>query len=311
GATFFRQVSVEGTVPVESTEIVGTKATGTVQIVNRTTQEQKIRDRSRLMTKEGVLFYMTRHVIVAPDSRASVEVEAAEAGEVGNIAPQRLNFAALDASAQSVVYAEATAAISGGKGEEVRVVREEDIERARIAAKEAARAKVQEEIQKELPSGWVLLEESWTADYDSFKTDGEVGSRQPQIAYSGNATVRVLGYESARLEERLRAALEERIDQDYALFPGPISYSKTVKSVDWEKGEGVIATRVTHTTIPDFSLETLKGKIARRGADEAKTYLEGLPGVQRVELAFSPFWVRSIPRIEKRINLEVIPERQP
>jgi hypothetical protein len=291
--------------------MVGTKATGTVDIVNRTSEDQKIKERSRLVTKDGTLFYMTRSATVGPDSRTSVPVEAAEAGTGGNIEPQRLDFAALDAAAQSVLYGEATQAISSGAGEEVHVVREEDIERARQAAGEEAKAKVRDEVQAELPRGWALLDESWAAEVADFAPDGEVGSKQPQLAYTANVTVRVLGYEGAKLEERLTAALESRLDENYALFPGPISFSKTVKSVDWEKGEGVMVARVTHTTIPDFSLETLKQKIARRGQDEAREYLEGLPGVRSVELTLSPFWVRSIPRIENRINLEVVPERQP
>lgn len=311
GAGFFRQVAVEGQTQVVSTEMIGTKSSGTVDIVNKTSEEQKIKERSRLVTKDGVLFFMTRAVTVPGDSRASVPVEADQAGEGGNIQPQRLNFAALDAAAQSVVYGEVTKAITNGKGEEVHVIKEEDIERAKQAAQEAAEAKVRDEIKNELPKGWVLLDESWTAELANFTTDGQVESKQPQISYKADATVRVLGYEPSKLEERLTTALKSRLDQNYALFPGPISFSKTVKSVDWTKGEGIISARVTHTTIPDFSLETLKQKIARRNANEAKGYLEGLPGVRSVELELSPFWVRSIPRIESRINLEVVPERQP
>ena len=95
GAGFFREVAVEGAVPVVSTEMIGTKASGTVDVVNQTSEEQKIRDRSRLVTKDNVLFYMTRSATVPPEGRVSVPVEAAEAGEIGNIEPQRLDFAAL------------------------------------------------------------------------------------------------------------------------------------------------------------------------------------------------------------------------
>lgn len=311
GTGFFREVGVEGTASVISTEMVGTKAVGIVDIINKTSEEQKIKERSRLVTKNGVLFYMTRSATVPAAGRVPVPVEAAEAGEVGNIEPQRLDFAALDSSAQSVVYGEATGAISGGTGEEIHVVKDEDIARAKTAAQEAAQAKVRDEIRGELPRGWVLLDESWTAELADFSVDGTIGDRQPQLAYTAQATVRVLGYEAATLEDRLTKALQGRLDQNYALFPGPISYSKTVKNVDWEKGEGVIVARVTHTTIPDFSLETLRQKIARRSADEAKQYLEGLPGVRSVDLTLSPFWVQSIPRIENRIDLELVPERQP
>lgn len=311
GAAFFREVPIAGTSQVTSTEVVGAKASGTVQIVNKTIDEQKIKENSRLVTADDKLFFIQGAVFVPPNGRTSVTVVAAEAGEGGNIEPQRLDFAALPKESQSLVYAEATQKISGGTGEEVHVVKEEDIERAKAAAGDAAIAQVKVEVAGELPRGWVILEESWTAEVADFAVEGEVGARQPELPYSGRATVRVLGYEEAKLTERLQKALESRLDQDYVLFPGPISFTKTVKSVNWEASEGIIVARVTHTTIPDFSLDTLKQKIARRGEQEAREYLIGLPGVSRVDISLSPFWVRSIPRIEKRINLTLQPERQP
>lgn len=311
GAGFLREVPVEGAIPVVSTEMIGSKASGTVELINKTSDEQKIKEQSRLVTKDGVLFYMQQPAFIPANGRVSVAVEAAESGESGNITPQRLNFAALDAAAQTVVYGEATKALTGGTGEEVHVIKEEDLERAKAAAQESAVDSVKEDVQKQLPRGWALLEESWAAELKDLTFDGEVGKRTPQIVYKGQATVHVLGYETAKLEDQLRATLTSRLDNEYALFPGPISFSKTVKSVDWEKNEGVMSVRVTHTTIPDFSLETLRAKIAGRNQQEAEEYLQGLPGVQSVDLMFSPFWVRSIPRIEKRINLELIPERQP
>lgn len=315
GSSFFREVPVEDTASVTSTEVVGTKARGTLQLVNRTTEEQKIKEQSRLVTSDGALFFMLRSATLPPSTgtptRASVEVEAAEAGVAGNIAPQRLNFAALDSSSQTLVYAEATTALSGGSGETVSVVKEADLAAARTAAGEAAKAKVEQEIREELPRGWTILEESWVTEVADFTTEAAIDQRQPTIPYKARVTVRVIGYEQAKLEQQLKAALEQRLDQDFMLFPGPISYAKTVEDVNWEASEATLAARVTHTTMPRLSLETLREKLAGRSEAEAKSYLEGLPGVRSVALDLSPFWVRSIPRIEQRIVLDLQPERQP
>ncbi|MEX2054852.1 MAG: baseplate J/gp47 family protein, partial [Candidatus Andersenbacteria bacterium] len=99
GSAFFREVQVEGTAPVTSTEVIGTKATGTVQIINRATEVQKIKEQSRLVTKDGELFYMQGSATIpaagaGSPSGVTVTIEAAEAGEQGNIPTQRLNFAA-------------------------------------------------------------------------------------------------------------------------------------------------------------------------------------------------------------------------
>ncbi len=56
GTVFFREVAVTGSVKVEHTETIGAKAAGTVSIVNRSSSEQKIKERSRLATKDGQIF---------------------------------------------------------------------------------------------------------------------------------------------------------------------------------------------------------------------------------------------------------------
>jgi hypothetical protein len=310
GSGFSREVEVTGSAPVTSREVIGTKTTGSVEIVNRTTDEQKIRERSRLETKDGVLFYMIGHAIVPPaeggvPSRATVQVEAAEAGPQGNIAPQRLNFVALDASAQSLVYAENVQALTGGSGSEVAVIKEADMEAARQAAGQSGRAQAEQEIRAELPKGWAMLEESWQSEIKSFDTPVKLGAQQDTIPYTGRVLVHVLGYEDAKLQDALMKALNAKLDQDFMLFPGKIAFTSAVESTDWEKGEATIGVRITHMTVPNFSVETLRDKLKGRDTEEAIKYLQGLKGVQKATVETWPFWVNSIPTIDKRVSIEL------
>lgn len=311
GTTFFRESQFEGTSAVTSTETIGTKAHGSVQIVNKTSDEQKIKERSRLVTKEGTLFYMQTHVIVPPNSQASVVVEAAEAGEAGNVGAQRLTFAALDSAAQNVVYGEVTTPLTGGSGNVVAVAKDSDMDEAKAAAAKTARERAEGEIRKELPQGWVILEESWNVEAKTFETNVKVDDQIAAIPYTGRFVVRVLGYEEAKLTQRLETALNEKLSRDYMLFPGPISHTATVESIDWEKAEGVVNVRVTHTTIPRLSVDALRDKLAGRTKEEAQSYLQGLPAVQSATTELGPFWVQSIPRIERRVYIDLESERQP
>ena len=316
GTSFFRETEVSGTAPVASTEIVGAKAGGTVRLINRTFDEQKIKARSRLVTDNDVLFFMTQAATIPPASSGAVAaldvaVEAAEAGPDGNIEDGRLNFAALDEASRTLVYAEVVSPLSGGVGDVVSVVREADLNAAREAAADQARAAVEQGVQDELPGGWSVLEESWEMELLQFDTPAPEGERRPDIPYTARVSARVIGFEQAALEEVLKKALQSRLEEDFMLFPGPISFTKNVKEVDWDNGEAVISARVTHTTIPELSLDTLREKLSGRTVDDAQGYLEGLPGVQSVSLDTWPFWVNSIPRIHNRISINLQPERQP
>ena len=310
GTSFYREILVGGSQKVQNTEVVGNKSKGEVVIVNKTLSEQKIKERSRLVTDGGVLFYMEKHAIVPPDSRVKVTVEAAEEGDEGNIEPQKLEFVALDDASRKIVYAEATNTFTGGSGETIAVVSGTDIQEARKEALKNAKEQASEQIRGELPEGWVLLEESWDLVTDDFSTEQKEGDKIPVIDYKSRVTAKVMGYEKAIFEERMKARLEDKINDDYMLFPGPISFTQSVEAVNWDEAESTVNIRVTHSTIPKIALDSLKEKLAGRTSDEAREYLEGLPGVRSASMKLWPFWVGSIPRIEKRINVNLESEKK-
>ncbi len=314
GSVFTQAADVQGSSPVTSTEKIGTKAKGTVQLINKTFDVQKIKERSRLVTKDGILFYMVSSANIpeaSPSGVSSVEVqvEAAEAGAQGNIAAQRLDFAALDSGGKQVVYGQSVGTFTGGSGEEVKVIQEADLEAAKVAAKAQAKTQVEEAAKGQLQKGWSILEESWDASITAFTPTGKVGDRADSIPYTASANVRVMAFQDSTLITGLENALKNALDKDYMLFPGPISYTKAVDATDWEKGQVSLTARVTHTTIPTFSLDTLKDKLAGRSKEEAMNYLLGLPGVQGAELNLWPFWVQSIPEIQKRIDIQLSSDR--
>ena len=189
GTVFSQQIRVEGASPVTTTEIVGTKAKGTVRIFNKTFDVQKIKEKSRLVTKDGTLFYMLGSEIIPASSdsniaSATVEVEAAEAGEKGNITPQHLNFAALDSSAQTVVYGQAESTLTGGSGQEVKVVADSDIDQAHEAAKAQAKAQVEAAAHGQLQSGWSILDESWDVQLSNFAPGQKTGDKADTISFT-------------------------------------------------------------------------------------------------------------------------------
>lgn len=314
GSVFNQTVDVQGSSPVTSTEKVGTKAKGTVQLINKTFDEQKIKEKSRLVTKDGILFYMVGSATIPAASSGGVastevQVEAAEAGPQGNIAAQRLDFAALDAGGQQVVYGQSVGTFSGGTGDEVKVVQDADLEQAKAAAQAQAKAQVEQAAKSQLQKGWSLLDESWDAKLTTFTPTGKVGDHIDAITYTANATVRVIAFQEDTLMKSLEGALQAALSKDYMLFPGPISYTKAVDETNWDTGQVAITARVTHTTIPTFSIATLKDKLAGRSKEEAINYLQGLPGVQSAKIDLSPFWVQGIPEIQSRIDIKLSSDR--
>lgn len=317
GQVIVRDVTVSGSSDVSGTEVIGTKAKGKVRLINKTFSEQQIKGKSRLITSDERLYYIGEKGAIIPSAEgaslgyATVEIEAAEAGAEYNLKAQRLDFAGLDESSQSLVYAEVVDEIDTGSGDTVKVVREQDMESAKKEAAKLARQELEADAQGRMNDGWSLLEESWTFDMAEFSTSQEVGQREEKIDFTARGNVYVMGYEAQALETLLRRSLENRLEDDYMLFPGPISFSKKIESSDWQNGRVELGVRVTHSTIPKLSIDSLKQKLANRSVNDAQEYVRGISGVRSVDIGLWPFWVRSIPRIEKRINLDLQPDRQP
>lgn len=316
GTTFFRELEVSGESAVSGTEVIGSKATGTVRLINRTVEEQQIKAGSRLVTADGTLFYMKERANIPAGSGGTlgsidVTVEAAEAGEAGNISEGTLNFAAFSESAQKQVYGEIVEGISGGSGETISVVTASDITKAEENAATQARSQVEQEIRDQLPQGWTLLDESWEAELVEFSTEAKEGDREPLVRYNARVKMQVIGFELSVLEEKVKTALSEQLPANAELFPGPITFNKTIENVDWETGNADIKVRVTHTTIPNLALESLRDKISGTSTANATDYLTGLEGVKDAQITMKPGFITSLPRLSSRISLELVPERQP
>lgn len=310
GTSFYREIANKGSWQVQNREVIGSKSGGTVEVINNTSTEQKIKEMSRLETKDGRLFYMQKHAIVPPNGRVQVEVQAAEEGTEGNIEPQRLDFVAFDEQSKQVVWAQAKQALTGGSGESVAVVGGADLTAAKQEAGNQARQQAAQQIKDELPEGWELLEESWNAEIVNFETASKEGERIPVFDWQSRVIVRVIGFEKEIFEKEMKKQLEERLNKDYMLFPGPISFSVTVKEINWDDAQAAVAVRVTHSTVPNLAVDTLRQKLAGRSLLEAREYLEGLPGVRSADIQFWPFWVKSIPRIEKRVDIKLESEKK-
>lgn len=310
GTSFYREIAVNRTQPVQHREMVGSKSGGVVEIVNNTTSEQRIKEFSRLQTGDGVMFLMQKYAFVPPGGRVKVEALAAEEGSAGNIEPQRLDFVAFDDDSKQVVFGEAKQSFTGGSGELVAVVGADDLAEAKTEAINQARQEAEQQIKKELPSGWELLEESWQTEVIDFASDNNEGDKVPAIDYSSRVTVRVLGFEQAVFEDKMKEKLTNKLDRDYMLFPGPISFSPTVENINWDEAQAKVAVRVTHSTIPNLAIDTLRQKLAGRSVDEAQQYLEGLSGVRSATMELWPWWVKSIPRIEQRVEIIIESEKK-
>lgn len=138
------------------------KARGKATIVNTTSRGYTFVARTRLLSKEGVLFRMTAAAAIPANGKVEVSVAADVPGPAGNIGPALFTIPGLPQSLQDDIYAESSAPMAGGDGV-VKVVTEEDIAKAKLALEAKLQSEAITNFQAMLVQGEKVLPELVTS----------------------------------------------------------------------------------------------------------------------------------------------------
>ncbi len=132
-------------VPVSGGAEVPELANGTVTLVNDSATPQALVEQTRLLSTEGILFRLRTAATVPANGRVEVPVIADQPGAAGNIAAGRFSIPGLPTTRQAEVYAESTAAMTGG------VRKSGQISDAEI---QRTLAQVREELSQQAVAAW-------------------------------------------------------------------------------------------------------------------------------------------------------------
>lgn len=314
GRFFSEEIAISETYHVSGRKTVGEKATGTVDLINKSFDTQSLKEHSRLANADGKIFYITRGVTLPAAQatapvRVPVAVEAAEAGDEYNGVTGRLDFVALDEAARTFIFAEVSVAPAGGSGEQVAVVTADDISAAREAAAASAQTILAETVQAKIPSHWKLLGDGAHNKVLTFTANGAEGDELQTLDYTAQIQSRVIAYDESAVVEKIQSSLQAHVAAENILFPGPVSYDIVTPAIEDGATEVTIKVRTTHKTVPRVSIPSIRETLAGKSVEDAHAYVGGIPGVRSATIELTPRWLQSIPRIERRITVELLPEQ--
>lgn len=309
---------VEQEFPVETVVEKGAHAEGTANIVNETSAAQGIKARTRLKTASGLILRTQRDVIVQPNSRASVRVQAEDGGSTGNLEAQRLTLPALPVESQRILYAEIVQALRGGTDQQVRQVAAADIERGSAELRASAERTLRERIAEETgPTSTPKSPDARSAFSRSELTRIVVDQPEatPSVGTEAStfrlrATVRGESFitDAQSLQSFVKDLIQQRIAEERE--PARASTLDDLKVVDarWDHGRVEFSLHVETPLIPRIDLATLRSRLEERTADDAAAFLRAIPGIRSAEVELSPVWVKKIPAIPRNIHIETTTE---
>lgn len=233
-----------------------------------------------------------------------VAIGAQNAGESFNV-----KSATFTVAGRSDVGAQGSA--KGGTDKIVKVVTQEDIDKA----KEQIQSQDSDEVKKELreklqDQGLFAVEATFATNSSNSDMSAKPGDEADNVTVTEEVTYTMLGVSTQDLEKVIVAGVADKIDAQRQTI---LSYGLDEATFRLQNQQGDEALVGIHSVVvagPDLDVDAIKQAVAGLKGGDAKPIIEEYPGVTGVDISYGPFWVRAIPGNTSKINV-VIEEPEP
>ena len=332
------EASVEETIThsASGVENQGSNASGTITIINTSGVERPLIASTRFQTDTGLVFRLQADVTVPSGTvenpgKIDVQVLADEVdasglpvGELGNIGPSHFFLPGLREDSRSELYGESSTAMSGGTSQVITRVTEEDLLAAEAKLTEKLNEVILAELRKEVLSlgnskglNLKLLEDESALEFGTVSVDlpyALVGQEMSSFEVTGSLSAEGASYDSDALYSLLKAEILSvetpgkqvvSIDENSMFItvleanPSSNSYKITAQIQGVEEYE----------IDPDLEggaelTQKIIEHIAGKSVEEAESYIQNLPEVNKVEIKIWPVWSPKIPSLPDNIKIK-------
>jgi hypothetical protein len=289
--------------PATGSSTVSAKAAGTMVIHNDYVKDQTLRATTRFESPDGKIFRLIKQVSIPKSQSVEAQVVADQAGPDYNISPVKIwqvpGFKGMPQYGK--VYGESKTSMTGGSFGNQLIPSATDISEAKM--------KIENALSDSLKSQTLILNSQNLKLLDgasSFSVTSE--NISSQVDKDGNFSIYAAG-------ELRQLVFDENMLRD--VIVGMIATStKDVKvddfSLDYSTStadlvNGKLSFPLSGTLVyePKIDFDAFKNSILGLEADALKMAVFALPGLERANISFWPFWVKSVPGRDGRIFLNV------
>lgn len=307
GQVVTKEVSDTKTFVTTGASISGTKASGAVTIQNNTASTLKLRAATTTLVAEGKNFLFTSDVAgIKPNAKTGpVAIVAEKPGDAYNM-PAGTRFQIVNAAlGNRDVYAQNDAALSNGTSNGVRVLSQQDLDRAASAMTELLVLRMQEDLAtqngsddlKVLPSGASVEILAKTANKD-------VNTEAESFDFTMIARIKGLAYKESEVKALISERINSLLSEDKYLLEGKEVVSAKFKSLDLQGGKGILSVHFETIVAYHISDKGLARLLSGKNAEQIKDILLTKPEIDRVDVKFSPFFVNKAPRYNGKIYIQ-------
>ncbi len=291
---------------------VGEKATGTVKFVPTNPMiflsGATIPAGTKVTAAGGSVYYTDQTVLFDSDAPASSLAAGKLVGVTAAANGAAYNGATGSASGPSGFSTSFTTATTGGTDKTITIVTQEDVDKVsgdilKTGDSDAAKA----ELKKQLGADYVVLDNTFVANTDGVKPSPAVDTEAADTKGSliGSVTFSLVGIKKSEINSYLDAYFAQQIDgknnqKIYANGAAAVSFTTVTR-----KEGAYTATISTNGKVgPRIDEQALKEYVKGKRIGEIQTHIQGIQGVDSVDVKLSPFWVNTVPGDLNKIAIE-------
>ncbi|HVN67029.1 MAG TPA: hypothetical protein VMT55_01550, partial [Candidatus Sulfotelmatobacter sp.] len=311
-------------------EFKGVNAVGTVTVMNTSNNAWPLVPKTRFQTGDGLVFRSQSAVTVpaAKDDKtpgtADISVVADEVdvnnqviGERGNIGPTKFFLPGLSADNQKKLYAQNRAAFTGGKTDVTKMITKEDLDAAAGKMASDLKASAQAELQASVKdrndsqkTNLVLLtgtDAIVTSDPQVSIPPGLEGQKLESFDVQGEIVASGIAYNKDELLNILKTELKLKKNPEKILVYIDEN-SLTTRVVGNDKASGKIKITATIKGIEEYEIspdkengdrliKMIKEHVVNKSIQDAESYIENMPEINKVTIESWPAWAPTLPGI--------------
>lgn len=293
------------------------KARGKITIYNEySSSPQTLVATTRFISGDGKIFRIKNSITIPgaaiEDGKISprsveAEVEADEPGESYNIGPSDFTIPGFKGSPKyDAFYGKSNSAMTGGKIGRVNFISQEDMQRAVTEFSNRETLSLVNEIKKQAPDGYVLLDECVSKQQVEDKTTAKVGDLTGSFRLDFVLSIKALTFPESAMKELALRKLEKvkpRVNSQLREESLLIEYQKV--EPDFDNGKINFSLNLQGDFIVPVDVDVIKTDLTGKNISQVENYFSNRPEIQQSEIKLWPIFARSIPEDPGRINISV------
>jgi hypothetical protein len=294
---------------------VASKARGKITVYNEySSTPQTLVATTRFGTPSGLVF-RTLQTVTVPGSTVkegkpvagsvTVDVIADKPGADYNVAAGKWIIVAFqeknDIERMNKIYGISTAAMSGGASGPSKVVTQADYDKALAAAQQQVRDQLKDAFATQA-AGMRVLDEAaptWEAPTSTARPDDAAAA----VSVTAAGSLKTVAFRQADLDKLLAEVILQK--ERLIIVPDQLELSFSDVVFKPDIGTLVFSVTVKGPGYEPIDVDAIRNDVKGKGSTQIKEYFAQRDGIESATVSLSPFWVRSVPTRDSRIDIDV------